>query len=198
MSEKVLLGLKLPTDPRWADIATQNIDDILMDHAWCEQKAASNAISIIVKFPEYADLLDEMIQISMEEMSHFKMVVELLKKRGFSLNEKRRDPYVNDLRLFVKKGGSRADQLVEYLLVGAMIEARSCERFKILTETLTDPELKRFYYDLMVSEAGHYTSFLKFAREIGGLEKTNKRWDEFLEYEASLMVKYGTDESIHG
>jgi len=198
MSEKVLLGLKLATDPRWADIATRNIDDILIDHAWCEQKAASNAISIIVNYPEYPELVDEMIQISMEEMSHFKMVVELLKKRGFSLNQKRKDPYVNDLRTFIRRGGSREDQLVEFLLIGAMIEARSCERFKILTETLTDPELKRFYYDLMVSEAGHYTTFLSHARSIGGLDKVNARWAEYLEYEAKLMGKYGTEETIHG
>ncbi len=198
MAEKVLLGLKLPTDPRWADVASRNIDEILVDHAWCEQKAASNAISIIVTFPEYSELVDEMIQISMEEMSHFKLVVVLLKKRGFGLETKRKDPYVNDLRLFVRKGGSREDQLLEYLLVGAMIEARSCERFKILTETLEDPELKRFYYDLMVSEAGHYTTFLKFSREIAGVEKANERWAEYLDYEASLMNKYGTQESIHG
>jgi len=198
MSEKVLLGLKLPTDPRWANVATQNIDDILIDHAWCEQKAASNAISIIVNFPEYPDLVDEMIQISMEEMSHFKMVVELLKKRGFSLNTKRKDPYVNDLRAFLRKGGSREDQLVEFLLVGAMIEARSCERFKILMNSLEDPELKRFYNDLMISEAGHYTTFLTHARTIGGTEKVNARWKEYLDYEASLMEKYGTNESIHG
>ncbi len=198
MAEKVLLGLKLPTDPRWADIATQNIDDILIDHAWCEQKAASNAITIIVNYPEYAELVDEMIQISMEEMSHFKMVVELLKKRGFGLNKKRKDPYVNDLKAFTKKGGSREDQLLEHLLVGAMIEARSCERFKILTEKLEDPELKRFYYDLMVSEAGHYTTFLTHARTIAGTEKANARWAEYLEYEASLMQKYGSEETIHG
>lgn len=193
-----MLGLKLPSDPRWADIAAQNIDDILIDHAWCEQKAASNAISIIVRYPEYPDLVDEMIQISMEEMSHFKMVVELLKKKGYQLSNKRKDPYVNDLRLFMRKGGSRIDQLIEYLLVGAMIEARSCERFKILTNVLTDPELKKFYSDLMISEAGHYTTFLTFAREIGGVEKTNLRWAEYLEYEAGLMTKYGTDETIHG
>jgi len=198
MRPKVLLGLKLASDPRWANIAAQNIDDILIDHAWCEQKAASNAISIIVNYPEHAELVDEMIQISMEEMSHFKMVVEMLKKRGFGLHRKRKDPYVNDLRLHVRKGGSRDDQLVELLLLGAMIEARSCERFKILTEALEDPELKRFYYDLMVSEAGHYTTFLTHARAIGGTEKVNKRWEEFLDYEATLMEKYGTSESIHG
>ena len=198
MRPKVLLGLKLASDPRWADIATQNIDDILIDHAWCEQKAASNAISIIVNYPEYVEVVDEMVQISMEEMGHFKMVVDMLKKRGFGLHKKRKDPYVNDLRLHVRRGGDRDFQIVELLLLGAMIEARSCERFKILTETLKDPELKKFYHDLMVSEAGHYTGFLTHARNIGGTEKVNKRWSEFLEYEASLMKKYGTSESIHG
>ena len=198
MAKKVLLGLKLPTDPRWADIATQNIEDILMDHAWCEQKAASNAITIIVKFPEFGELVDEMIQISMEELSHFKMVVELLKKRGLGLDQKRKDPYVNDLRDFVKKGGTRVDQLLEYLLVGAMIEARSCERFKLLSEKLEDPELVRFYNDLMISEAGHYTSFLTHARKIAGVAVANKRWEEYLDYEATLMKKYGSEESIHG
>ena len=169
-----------------------------MDHAWCEQKAASNAITIIVKFPEFGELVDEMIQISMEELSHFKMVVELLEKRGLALDQKRKDPYVNDLRDFVKKGGTRVDQLLEYLLVGAMIEARSCERFKLLSEKLEDPELARFYNDLMISEAGHYTSFLTHARKIAGVAVANKRWEEYLEYEATLMKKYGSEESIHG
>lgn len=198
MAEKVMLGLKLPSDPRWANIATQNIEDILIDHAWCEQKAASNAISLMVNFPEYSELVDEMIQICMEEMSHFKLVVEQLKKRGLALKQSNKDPYVKDLRMHIKKGGNRVDQLVEALLLGAMIEARSCERFKLLSEQLEDPELKRFYYDLMVSEAGHYITFLSHARQIGGKEKVDRRWAEFLEYEAELMKKYGTSETIHG
>lgn len=198
MAEKVLLGLKLPSDPRWANIASQNIEDILVDHAWCEQKAASNAISLLVNFPEHADLVDEMIQISLEEMTHFRMVVDHLKKRGLSLKQSQKDPYVKDLRRHIKKGGGRKEQLVEALLLGAMIEARSCERFKLLSEELKDPELKAFYHDLMVSEAGHYISFLKHAREVGGKEKVDKRWAEFLDYEASLMKKYGTETSIHG
>ena len=198
MAEKVLLGLKLPSDPRWANIATQNIEDILVDHAWCEQKAASNAISLLVNFPEYGELVDEMIQICMEEMTHFKMVVEHLKKRGLSLKKNEKDPYVNDLRSYIKKGSDRKGQLVEALLLGAMIEARSCERFKLLTEQLEDPELKSFYNDLMVSEAGHYATFLKFARDVGGKEKVDKQWADFLEFEASLMKKYGTETAIHG
>ncbi len=159
-----MLGLKLPTDPRWVNIVEKNIDDILTDHAFCEQKAASTAISLIVSFPEYTELVDEMIAISKEEMTHLKMVHELLKKRGLKLGRDRKDEYVIQLLKFFPKGGSRTTQLVHRLLYAALIEARSCERFRLLSEKLNDQELAKFYRNLMVSEANHYTMFLNFAR----------------------------------
>lgn len=198
MSEKVMLGLKLATDPRWVNIVEKDLEEILTDHAWCEQKAASNAVSMIIRFPEHPELVDEMTRIALEEMTHFRMVHDELKKRGLKLGWERKDPYVKDLMNFINKGGNREHQIVEALLLAAMIEARSCERFKILSENLSDPELKSFYRDLMVSEAEHYTTFINFARKLGTGVNVDERWSEFLEYEASLMDKYGKEGSVHG
>lgn len=193
-----MLGLKLATDPRWVNIVEKNVQEILTDHAFCEQKAASNAISLIVKYPEYTELVEEMTAISIEEMQHFGMVHEKIKERGFELGFERPDPYVNDLFKFMR-GGNRIMQLVDRLLLGAMIEARSCERFKILSEEINDEDLRNFYRDLMESEARHYTTFLKHARAIGGKQvDVEKRWKEFLEYEAEVVSNYGKKETMHG
>ena len=193
-----MLGLKLPTDPRWVNIAEKNIDEILIDHAHCEQKAASTAISLIVSFPEYTDLVQEMIALVKEEMSHFKLVLDKLVAKGVTLGRDRKDLYVVELLKFFPKGGSRTDQLVHRLLYAALIEARSCERFRLLSENLEDKELAKFYRDLMVSEANHYTLFLQFARNYGDLKQVNEKWDALLEYEANIMKNFGTKESIHG
>ncbi|WP_394906209.1 tRNA-(ms[2]io[6]A)-hydroxylase [uncultured Mesonia sp.] len=193
-----MLGLKLPTDPRWVNIAEKNIEEILIDHAFCEQKAASTAISLIVSFPEYEDLVKEMISLVQEEMSHFKMVHDLILERGFALGRDRKDKYVIELLKFFPKGGSRIDQMVHRLLYAALIEARSCERFKLLSEQLKDKDLRLFYKKLMISEANHYTMFLRFARKYGDLETVNKKWNELLEYEAEIMKNLGKTHSIHG
>ena len=193
-----MLGLKLPTDPRWVNIAEKNIDEILIDHAHCEQKAASTAISLIVSFPEYTDLVQEMIALVKEEMSHFKLVLDKLVAKGVTLGRDRKDLYVVELLKFFPKGGSRTDQLVHRLLYAALIEARSCERFRLLSENLEDKELAKFYRDLMVSEANHYTLFLQFARNYGDVKQVNEKWDALLEYEANIMKNLGTKESIHG
>jgi len=193
-----MLGLKLPTDPRWVNIVERNIDEILTDHAYCEQKAASTAISLIVSFPEYTELVEEMIALSREEMGHFKMVHDLIKKRGNSLGRDRKDDYVIELIKFFPKGGSRTTQLVHRLLYAALIEARSCERFRLLSEELEDKKLADFYHKLMISEAGHYTMFLKFARKYGEVDEVNKKWNSLLEYEAQIMKDLGNKESIHG
>lgn len=193
-----MLGLKLPTDPRWVNIAEKNIDEILIDHAHCEQKAASTAISLIVSFPEYTDLVTEMIALVKEEMSHFKLVHDRLINKGVVLGRDRKDEYVMDLIKFFPKGGSRTTQLVHRLLYAALIEARSCERFRLLSENLEDKELAKFYRDLMVSEANHYTLFLNFAREYGNRTEVDEKWQALLEYEAKLMKGLGNKESIHG
>jgi len=193
-----MLGLKLPTDPRWVNIAEKNIDEILTDHAYCEQKAASTAISLIVSFPEYPELIQEMIALSREEMGHFKMVHDLILARDKTLGRDRKDEYVLALLKFFPKGGSRTTQLVHRLLYAALIEARSCERFRLLSEQLKDKKLAAFYHKLMVSEAGHYTMFLKFARKYGERKTVDKKWQELLEYEAGIMKQLGKKESIHG
>jgi len=193
-----MLGLKLPTDPRWVNIAEKNIDEILIDHAHCELKAASTANSLIMSFPEYSDLVTEMVSIVKEEMSHFKMVHERLLKRNIKLGRDRKDLYVHDLLKFFPKGGSRSTQLVHRLLYAALIEARSCERFRLLSENIEDQELAKFYRDLMISEANHYTLFLKFARKFGERKEVDEKWNSLLEYEAELMKNLGTNETIHG
>jgi tRNA-(ms[2]io[6]A)-hydroxylase len=193
-----MLGLKLPTDPRWVNIAEKNIDEILIDHAHCELKAASTANSLIMSFPEYSDLVTEMVALVKEEMSHFNMVHERLLKRDVTLGHDRKDVYVNNLLKFFPKGGSRTTQLVHRLLYAALIEARSCERFRLLSENIKDPELAKFYRDLMASEANHYTLFLAFARKYGDREEVDKKWNDLLDFEAELMKDLGTQETIHG
>jgi len=193
-----MLGLKLPTDPRWVNIVEKNIDEILTDHAYCEQKAASTAISLIVTFPEYPDLVQEMVALSREEMGHFKMVHDLILSRGSTLGRYRKDEYVIALMKFFPKGGDRKTQLVHRLLYAALIEARSCERFRLLSEELLDKELAEFYRKLMVSEAGHYTMFLKFARKFGDRKEVDQKWQELLEYEAEIMRDLGKKETVHG
>jgi tRNA 2-(methylsulfanyl)-N6-isopentenyladenosine37 hydroxylase len=194
-----MLGLKLPTDPRWVNIVEKNISEILCDHAFCEQKAASTAISLIVGFPEYNDLIKEMIVLVKEEMSHFKMVHDLILKRGEKLGRDRKDTYVLQLLKFFPKGGSRNTQLVHRLLYAALIEARSCERFRLLSEQLEDKNLAEFYRKLMISEANHYTMFLKFARQYGdNLDEVNQKWQDLLVFEANIMKDLSTSETIHG
>ena len=193
-----MLGLKLPTDPRWVNIVEKNIEDILTDHAYCEQKAASTAISLIVSFPEYTELVEEMIELVNEEMSHFKMVHDLILKRGWTLGRDRKDDYVIALLKFFPKGGSRTTQLVHRLLYAALIEARSCERFRLLSEHLEDKKLAKFYRKLMISEAGHYTMFLKFARQYGDRKEVDEKWQQLLDYEAEIMKDLSKTQTIHG
>lgn len=193
-----MLGLKLPTDPRWVNIVEKNIEEILVDHAYCEQKAASTAISLIVTYPEYSELVTEMTALAKEEMSHFKMVHDKLLERGLVLGRDRKDTYVIELIKFFPKGGSRLTSLVHRLLYAAIIEARSCERFRLLSENLKEKELADFYRNLMVSEANHYTMFLNFARKYGDRKEVDKKWQDLLTYEAEIMKDLGNSETVHG
>ena len=186
-TKQKMLHLQLPTDPRWANIAQMNIGDILVDHAYCEQKAASSCISLIVNFHEFTDLVDTLTPVVAEEWSHFERVMEQLRKRGIPLGKPRKDEYVIKLSQFVRKGGGKVQQLTEYLLMNALIEARSCERFKLLSKEIQDEELKKFYYELMVSEAGHFVNFIDLARRYQDNEIVNARWKEWLTYEAEVV-----------
>jgi len=194
-----MLGLKLPTDPRWINVAKQNLEEVLTDHAYCEQKAASYAISLIIGFPENTELVSAMTDLAQEEMSHFKMVHDLIIERGYTLGRERKDEYVLQLLSFFPKGGSKNDHLIHKLLCAALIEARSCERFRILSEELTDKKLRSFYRKLMISEANHYTLFLKLARKYGtSKEKVDQKWQSLLDFEADVIKQLGDKESIHG
>lgn len=182
-----MLHLQLPTDPRWTELAQESIEAILTDHAYCEQKAASSCISLIVTYNHLPKLVDTLTPIVAEEWTHFEMVLEQLRKRNLTFGGKRKDEYALKLRSFMTKGGSEEMRLLDNLLVNALIEARSCERFKMLSNTMEDEELKKFYRELMVSEARHYTVFLSLAKEYLPKEKVDKRWQEFLTYESEIM-----------
>ncbi len=199
MSEKTILKLHLPTDPVWVkNVVESNIEELLTDHAFCEQKAASNAITLIVQNPNLSDLVQQMAELVREEMDHFKRVHDIILERGYVLGRERKDDYVNELRKFIIIGGGREAQLIDRLLFSAMIEARSCERFKVLYENINDKQLSEFYYELMISEATHYTMFISLARKYADKINVDKRWNEFLAYEAQVIQNYGKHETIHG
>lgn len=184
-----MLGLKLPTDPRWVEIAAQNLEEILVDHAYCEQKAASTGISMILQYPEKEKLVKVMTELVAEEWSHFTMVLKEIERRGYKLGNQRKDEYAVELLNTIRKGGHRDRQLLDKLLVNALIEARSCERFKMLSEKVEDPELSKFYYDLMVSEAGHYRTFIDLAKEYLPEKEVKERWQELLNFEKELIER---------
>lgn len=194
-----MLKLRLPTDPRWVNIAEKNIEEILTDHAYCEQKAASTAISIIIQFPDYPEIVDKMAELAQEEMEHFKQVHDIIQKRGLKLGVERKDEYIHGLLAFFEKSGrTRQQKLIDKLLFAAMVEARSCERFRVLSENINDEELSVFYHELMKSEAGHYSMFLLLAKKYGNEEEVEKQWQAFLDYESELIAQFGKSERIHG
>lgn len=184
-----MLGLKLPTDPRWVNLAEKSMEEILTDHAYCEQKAASSCISLIQQYPDFERIPDEVSPVVTEEWGHFRMVLKELKRRGLKLGRQRTDRYVQELLKFKKKGGTREEQLLEQLLMAALIEARSCERFRLLSLGLNDEHLRNFYHEFMVSEAGHYRMFLDLANTYINKETVKTRWQEWLDYEADLMTR---------
>jgi len=193
-----MLGLKLPTDPRWVNVVEKNIAEILTDHAWCEQKATTNSINLMVQFPECTELVDAMMTVAREELEHFQQVFQKIVERGYVLGRERRDEYVFELNNFIRKGHTRNIVLVDKLLFSALVEARSCERFKVLSENISDPDLREFYRELMISEATHYTLFLKLAHQYAEGIDVDKRWQEFLKFEGKIITKYGKKETVHG
>ena len=184
---KNILGLQLVTDPRWVNLAAISLEEILTDHAWCEQKAATSCITLITKYNDKEKLVNELAPIVTEEWGHFRQVLTEMNKRNLSLGPQRKDIYVNKLLEFQKKGGSPEERFLDHLLTMALIEARSCERFKRLSEGLEDNYMKRFYRKFMESEAGHYTLFINLADTYLSKEKVRKRWREWISYETALM-----------
>jgi tRNA 2-(methylsulfanyl)-N6-isopentenyladenosine37 hydroxylase len=184
---KNILGLQLPTDPRWVDLAGISLEAIFTDHAYCEQKAATSCISLIQRYPEKEKLVTELAPIVSEEWGHFRLVLAEIQKRGLKLGRQRKDEYVNRLMVFQKKDGSPEDSLLDRLLLFALIEARSCERFKRLSEGLEDEYLRNFYRRFMESEAGHYHLFIELAEAYIEKEKVRERWKQWLEYEAKII-----------
>ncbi|MFB1041067.1 MAG: tRNA-(ms[2]io[6]A)-hydroxylase [Polaribacter sp.] len=193
-----MLGLQFETETSWADIAKVNLEQILTDHAFLEQKAASNAVSIIINYSEETELVKEMSNIAIEEMQHFKMVHLLMVKRGMVLGREQKNDYAIRLQKFFNKTKDRTNALVQRLLVAALIEARSCERFKVFSENMEDEELSKFYKNLMISEANHYTTFLKFARAYQDRAIVDEKWNALLAFEAEMMIERGNIAKIHG
>lgn len=183
-----MLGLKLPTDPRWVNLAEKSMEEVLNDHAFCEQKAASTCISLIQTFPDREELVEELSPIVTEEWGHFRLVMQELKRRNLKLGKQRKDEYVNQLLGFRKQGGTSRDEvLLDQLLMAALIEARSCERFRLLSEGLDEERMRNFYREFMISEAGHYRLFLDLAITYCGKERVKERWQQWLDFEAGVM-----------
>ena len=183
-----MLGLKLPTDPRWVNLAEKSMEEVLNDHAFCEQKAASTCISLIQTFPDREELVEELSPIVTEEWGHFRLVMQELKRRNLKLGKQRKDEYVNQLLGFRKQGGTSRDEvLLDQLLMAALIEARSCERFRLLSEGLEEERMRNFYREFMISEAGHYRLFLDLAITYCGKERVKERWQQWLDFEAGVM-----------
>tara|TARA_R110002126_G_scaffold286314_3_gene437922 strand:+ start:3114 stop:3695 length:582 start_codon:yes stop_codon:yes gene_type:complete len=193
-----MLGLQFETETSWAEIAKVNLQQILTDHAFLEQKAASNAVSIIINYSEETELVKEMSNIAIEEMQHFKMVHLLMVKRGMVLGREQKNDYAIRLQKFFNKTKDRTNALVQRLLIAALIEARSCERFKVFSENMEDEELQKFYKNLMISEAGHYATFLQFARKYQDRAIVDEKWNALLAFEAELMKERGNLAKIHG
>jgi tRNA-(ms[2]io[6]A)-hydroxylase len=186
--QKNILGLQLPTDPRWVDLTSISLEAILTDHAWCEQKAATSCISLIQRYSDRQRLVDELSPLVTEEWGHFRLVLAELQKRGLRLGRQRKDQYVNQLMEFEKKGGSGEQRFLDRLLLFALIEARSCERFKRLSEGLEDNYLRLFYRRFMESEAGHYHLFIQLAESYIDKDAVRGRWKQWLEFEARVMT----------
>ena len=193
-----MLGLKFETETSWVEIAKDNLEQILTDHAFAEQKASANAISITINYSEETELVKEMLIIAIEELEHFQMVHKLMVDRGYVLGQAQRNDYALKLRNFFTKTNDRTNALVQRLLIAALIEARSCERFKVFSENLEDPELSNFYKELMISEANHYTTFLGFARSFQDPAIVNEKWEALLNFEAEMMKNRGNKAKIHG
>lgn len=182
-----MLGLKLATDPRWVNLAEKSIEEILTDHAYCEQKATSSNIALIQLYPEKQWMVDKLVPVVQEEWMHFKLVLDELKKRGMQLGSQRKDAYVAALQDFTQKGGRKEERFLDRLLMNALIEARSCERFRLLSLYISDDSLRGFYHKLMVAEATHYRLFLDIAEKYFDKEKVQERWTQWLEYETNVM-----------
>ncbi len=193
-----MLGLQFETSTSWAEIAKDNLEQILTDHAFAEQKASANAISIIINYSEETDLVKDMSDIAIEELEHFRMVHQLMIQRGFVLGREQHNDYAKSLQKFFPKTKDRQTALINRLLVAALIEARSCERFKVFSENMQDEELSKFYKDLMVSEANHYTLFLGYARKYMDRKTVDEKWKSLLTFEAEMMKSRGTKATVHG
>lgn len=193
-----MLGLKFETKTSWAEVAKDNLEQILTDHAFAEQKASANAISITINYSEETELVSKMLEIAIEELEHFQMVHQLMIKRGLTLGQAQKNDYALKLQQFFSKTNNRTEALIQRLLVAALIEARSCERFKVFSENIKDNELADFYNELMISEANHYTVFLNFARQYQDKKIVNKKWQALLTYEAELMRNRGKTAKVHG
>lgn len=186
-AENSILGLKLPTDPRWVDLASISLEEILTDHAFCEQKAATQCISLIQRYSDKVDLVNALSPLVTEEWGHFRMVWAEMKKRGYVLGSQRKNDYVNLLLQNEPKDVPQNERMLHRLMISAMIEARSCERFRLLSENLEEEALRKFYYKFMISEAGHYRLFIDLAEQYYPVETVRAAWQRWLAIEEKVL-----------
>jgi len=182
-----MLHLKAPTDASWFAQVDAHLDEVLIDHAHCEKKAASTALNLIFYYVEDRELCQEMMRIVNEELEHFHLVLDLLEKRGIRFRRLKPSQYGNKLHALIRK--QEPERAVDRLLVAGLIEARSCERFQALAAHVDDLELAEFYQSLFESEARHHTTYTRLAKHFAPEEVVNRRLEELYEAEATIMAK---------
>jgi tRNA-(ms[2]io[6]A)-hydroxylase len=193
------LPLKSATSPNWARDVLREPLALLNDHAHLEKKAAANALELLNRWPEPnppENWITAMTAIARDEVEHLAVVCRLLARRGGRLTKQHSNPYASALRQLVRKGEGR-DELVDRLIVSALIEARSCERFKLLAEFSQDAELAKLYRGLWASEHGHYRMFLQLAERVDSRESVERRWDQMLDAEARIIQSQEVGPRMH-
>jgi tRNA 2-(methylsulfanyl)-N6-isopentenyladenosine37 hydroxylase len=194
------LPLRFLTPAAWATAALQEPLALLNDHAHLEKKAAANALELVNRWPEPSPpekWVIAMTAIARDEVEHLAIVTRLLARRGGILSKSHTNPYASELHKLVRKGQG-TEELVDRLMISALIEARSCERFKLLAEACLDAELAKVYRDLWASEHGHYRTFIQLAEGILPAEVVTKRWDEMLDFEARIIAHQPAGPRMHG
>lgn len=180
-----MLNLQSSTDLRWIEQVKSGLDEVLIDHAHCEYKAAATAMSLMGAYIENQDLCAEMTRIVEEELEHFHMVIKLLDSRSIPFRKQQAGHYGKELNALVRSG--EPNRAIDRLLVGGLIEARSCERFSLLAEHIDDTELSEFYHSLFESEARHHTTYVRLAKQFACDEVVKERLVELSACESEII-----------
>lgn len=187
--------LGFPTPEAWLEAVLEDFDCFLIDHAAAEKKASGMAISLVSHYPDKPDIVKAMIDLSIEEMVHFREVVKIMTERGLQLGDDKKDSYVNELRKLMRKGS--AVYMMDRLLIGSVIEARGCERFGLVAEALEDGPLKKFYTAITESEAKHETLFIDLAKNYFPHDEVDRRLEQLLDSEAKIVAALPIISALH-